>query len=91
MQALQAVMLAGRGGTLRSARLPPRTVVEAAAMGKGVLPRVLAVVAEANVRRVPLRPHRVHTAAVVVVVVPLLLVSMPQAAAVVGAAASQLD
>ena len=75
MQALQAVMLVGRAGILRSARLPPRTVVEAAAMGKGVLPRVLAVVAEASVRRATLRPHLALMAVVVAAVVPLLLVS----------------
>ena len=77
MQALQAVMLAGRVGTLRSARLPRHMAVEAAAMGKGLLQQVLAVVAEASVRRALLHPHQVHTAAVVVVVVPLLLVSVP--------------
>ena len=60
MQALQAVMLAGRVGTLRSARLPRHMAVEAAAMGKGLLQQVLAVVAEASVRRALLHPHQVQ-------------------------------
>ena len=62
MQALQAVMLAGRAGILRSARLPQRMAAGAVAMAPGLLRLVLAVVAEASVRRVPLRPHRVHMA-----------------------------
>ena len=49
------------------------------------------VVEAASVRRVPLRPHRVHTAAVVVVVAALLLASALWVVAVVGAAASQVD
>ena len=85
------VMLAGRVGTLRSARLPPRTVEEAAAMGKGLLLRVLAVVAEVSERRVRQHLRQQRTVEAVVVVARLLLVSMPQAAAVVGAAASPLE
>ena len=77
MQALQAVMLAGRVETLRSARLPPRTVVEAAAMGKGVLPRVLVVVEATSVQRATLRPQLALMAVVVAATVPLLLVSVP--------------
>ena len=84
-------MLAGRAGILRSARLPQPTAAVVVVQALALLLQARGVVAEANVRRVPLRPHRVHTAAVVVVVAALLLVSMPQAAAVVGAAASQLD
>ena len=60
MQVLQAVMLAGRAGILRSARLPRHMAVEAAAMGKGLLQQVLAVVAEASVRRALLHPHQVQ-------------------------------
>ena len=77
MQALQAVMLAGRAGILRSARLPPRTVVEVAAMGKGLLLRVLAVVAEVSERRVRQQAPGEPTVVVVAVTVPLLLVSVP--------------
>ena len=77
MQAQRAAITEGRAVTLRSAHLPQRMAAGAVAMAPGLLRLVLAVVAEANVRRVPLRPHRVHTAAVVVVVVPLLLVSVP--------------
>ena len=77
MQALQAVMLAGRAGILRSARLPPRTVVEVAAMGKGLLLRVLAVVAEVSERRVRQHLRQQRTVEAVVVVVALLLVSVP--------------
>ena len=75
MQALQAVMLVGRAGILRSARLPPRTVVEAAAMGKGVLPRVLAVVAAVSVQRGRQQAPGEPTAVVVAVTVSRLLVS----------------
>ena len=46
------VMLAGRVGTLRSARLPQRTVVEVAAMGKGLLLQVSAEAEAASVQRV---------------------------------------
>ena len=77
MQALQAVMLAGRAVTLRSARLPRPMAAEAAAMGKGVLPRVLAVVEATSVRRVRQHLRQQRTVEAVVVTVPLLLVSVP--------------
>ena len=78
MQALQAVMLEGRAGILRSARLPPRTVVEVAAMGKGLLHQVLAVVAAASARKAQMRPLQGLMAVVEAAAVALrLLVSVP--------------
>ena len=56
MQVLQAVMLVVRAVTLRSARLPQPTAVEAAAMGKGLLLRVSVDAVVASVRRVQMRP-----------------------------------
>ena len=76
MQALQAVMLVVRVGILRSARLLLRTVVEVAAMGKGLLLRVLAVVAEASVQRGRQQAQAEQTALAAAAVVALLLVSI---------------
>ena len=71
------VILADRAGILRSAHLPRHMAVEAAAMGKGVLPRVLAVVEATSVQRATLRPHRVHGAQEAEAEAVRLLVSVP--------------
>ena len=60
MQALQAVMLVGRAGILRSARLPRPMAAEVAVQALVLLRLVLAVVAEASVRRALLHPHQVQ-------------------------------
>ena len=91
MQALQAVMLAGRVGTLRSAQLPRPMAAVVVGLVRVLLCQVRGGAEAANVRRVPLRPHRVQMVEAVVVVALRLLVSMPQAAAVVAAVAPQLD
>ena len=69
MQALQAVILAGRVGTLRSAQLPQRMAVEAAVVAMA-LPLVLPEGAvEVSVQRGRQQAPREPT--VVVVVVPV--------------------
>ena len=60
MQALQAVMLAGRAGILRSARLPQPTAAVVVVQALALLLQARGVVEAASVRRVPLRPRRVH-------------------------------
>ena len=77
MQALQAVILAGRVGTLRSARLPPRmaAVVEVQAMV--LLCQVLAVVVEVSVQRALLHPAEALMALAAAAPAALLLVSVP--------------
>ena len=62
MQALQAVMLAVRAVTLRSARLPRPMAAEVAVQALVLLRLVLAVVAEASVRRALLHPYQVQMA-----------------------------
>ena len=65
MQVLQAVMLAGRAGILRSARLPQRTVVEVVGLAK--LAEVVSVDAEAaSVQREQLPVQQAHMVVVAV-------------------------
>ena len=73
----QPAITEGRAEILRSARLPPRMVVEVAAMGKGLLLLVLAVVAEVSVRKAQLRPQRVHLAMELEAMALLLRASPP--------------
>ena len=55
-------MLAGRAGILRSARLPQPTAAVVVVQALALLQQVLAVVAEASVRRALLHPHQVQMA-----------------------------
>ena len=66
-------MLAGRVGTLRSARLPPRTVVEAVVLVLAPLRRALAVAVAPSVLREQ-APVLLDRMAAVVVGVPFLRV-----------------
>ena len=84
-------MLAGRAGILRSARLPQPTAAVVVVQALALLLQARGVVEAASVRRVPLRPHRVHMAQEAEAVAALLLASALWVVAVVGAAASQVD
>ena len=77
MQALQAVMLVGRAGILRSARLPQRMAVVAGGMDMVLLQEVSVAPAEASVRRAQMRPLQGLMAVVVVVVARLLRAPAP--------------
>ena len=77
MQALQAVMLVGRAGILRSARLPRPMAVVAGGMDMVLLQEVSVAPAEASVRRAQMRPLQGLMAVVVVVVARLLRAPAP--------------
>ena len=70
-------MLAGRVGTLRSARLPRHMAVEAVVQALALPQRLSAGVAEVSVQRGRQQAPWEPTVVVVVVVVALLLVSVP--------------
>ena len=75
MQALQAVMLAGRVGTLRSAHLP--RPMEVAEVGLVLLLQARGVVEAASVLKVRQHLRQQRTVEAVVVAAALLLVSVP--------------
>ena len=77
MQALQAVMLAGRAVTLRSARLPRPMAAEVAVLVRVLLWQVLAVVVEVSVQRALLHPAEALMALAAAAPAALLLVSVP--------------
>ena len=62
MQVLQAVMLAGRAGILRSARLPQPTAAVVVVQALALLLQARGVVEAASVRRALLHPHQVQMA-----------------------------
>jgi len=77
MQALQAVMLAGRAGILRSARLPQPTAAVVVVQALALLLQARGVVAAASARKAQMRPLQGLMAVVVVVTALRLLVSVP--------------
>ena len=77
MQALQAVMLAVRAETPRSAHLPRRMAAEVAVLVRVLLWQVLAVVVEVSVQRALLHPAEALMALAAAAPAALLLVSVP--------------
>ena len=77
MQALQAVIMAGKVGTLRSARLPQPTAAVVAVLVRVLLCQVRGGAEAASVRRVRQHLRQQRTAAVVAAMAVLRLVSAP--------------